>query len=53
LKLPEGDHVTKPEAKLAFRREDDTIKLGANFYFAWGPAAPASSPMFVKALPAE
>jgi hypothetical protein len=45
--------TSSPAFNYAFRREDDTIKLGVNFYFGVGPAAPVSSPMFVKALPAK
>ena len=45
--------TSSPAFNYAFRREDDTIKLGVNFYFGAAPAAPASSPMFVKALPAK
>ncbi len=45
--------TSSPAFNYAFRREDDTIKLGVNFYFGAGPAAPVGSPMFVKALPAK
>jgi hypothetical protein len=45
--------VSSPAFNYAFRREDDTFKLGVNFYFSAPSAAPASSPMFVKALPAK
>ena len=45
--------TSSPAFNYAFRREDDTIKLGVNFYFGAAPAAPVSSPMFVKALPAK
>jgi hypothetical protein len=42
---------SSPAFNYAFRREDDTIKLGVNFYFAAAPA-PASAPAYpVKALP--
>jgi len=42
--------ASSPAFNYAFRREDDTIKLGVNFYFGAAPA-PVSAPMFVKALP--
>jgi hypothetical protein len=44
--------ASSPAFNYAFRREDDTIKLGVNFYFN-APPAPVSSPMFVKALPSK
>jgi hypothetical protein len=31
---------SSPAFNYAFRREDDTIKLGLNFYFGAAPAAP-------------
>jgi hypothetical protein len=41
--------TSSPAFNYAFRREDDTIKLGVNFYFGAAPA-PASSPAYpVKA----
>ena len=33
--------ASSPACNYAFRREDDTFKLGVNFYFGAGPAAPA------------
>jgi hypothetical protein len=45
--------TSSPAFNYAFRREDDTFKLGVNFYFGAAPAAPVSSPMFIKALPAK
>ena len=44
--------TSSPAFNYAFRREDDTIKLGVNFYFGAAPAT-VSSPMFVKALPVK
>jgi hypothetical protein len=43
--------ASSPAFNYAFRREDDTFKLGVNFYFDAQP--PASSPMFVKARPVK
>jgi opacity protein-like surface antigen len=41
--------ASSPAFNYAFRREDDTIKLGVNFYFGAAPA-PTSSPAYpVKA----
>ena len=42
--------TSSPAFNYAFRREDDTIKLGVNFYFGAAPA-PASRAYPVKALP--
>jgi hypothetical protein len=44
--------ASPPAFNYAFRREDDTIELGVNFYFNSLPA-PVSSSMFVKALPTK
>jgi hypothetical protein len=42
--------ASSPAFNYAFRREDDTIKLGVNFYFGAAPAS--TSPAYpVKALP--
>ena len=41
--------TSSPAFNYAFRREDDTIKLGVNFYFAAAPAAAASPAYPVKA----
>jgi len=35
---------SSPAFDYAFKREDDTVKLGVNFYFGASPAAPPSAP---------
>jgi len=43
--------ASSPAFDYAFKREDDTVKLGVNFYFGAGPAQPPSTPTYpVKAL---
>lgn len=43
--------ASSPGFNYAFRREDDTVKLGLNFYFGAASPAPPSSPNYpVKAL---
>ena len=44
--------ASSPAFNYAFRRDDETFKVGVNFYFN-APPPPASSLMFVKALPAK
>jgi hypothetical protein len=44
--------TSSPAFNYAFRREDDTIKFGVNFYFGAAPA-PAAPAYPVKALPAK
>jgi hypothetical protein len=43
--------TSSPAFNYAFRREDDTIKLGVNFYFGAAQATPAPAAYPVKALP--
>jgi nitrate reductase NapE component len=43
--------TSSPAFNYAFRREDDTIKFGVNFYFGSSPAAPTSPAYPVKAPP--
>jgi hypothetical protein len=44
--------ASSPAFNYAFRREDDTIKLGVNFYFGVAPAPIPRSPAYpMKALP--
>jgi len=46
--------ASSPAFNYAFRREDDTVKLGLNFYFGGSPATePTRSPMLVKVLPTK
>jgi hypothetical protein len=43
--------ASSPGFNYAFKREDDTVKFGVNFYFGAAPPAPPSSPTYpVKAL---
>lgn len=45
--------ASSPGFNYAFRREDDTLKLGVNFYFAATPAAVTSLPTYPVKAPAS
>ncbi len=45
--------ASSPGFNYAFRREDDTLKLGVNFYFAAAPPTVASSPTYPVKAPAS
>jgi hypothetical protein len=44
---------SSPGFNYAFRREDDTVKLGVNFYFGAAAALPPASPTFPVKAPAS
>jgi hypothetical protein len=44
--------ASSPGFNYAFRREDDTVKLGVNFYFGAAPALPPASPSYPVKAPA-
>ncbi len=45
--------ASSPAFDYAFKREDDTVKLGVNFYFGAGPASPPASPAYPVKAPAS
>ena len=44
--------TSSPAFNYAFRREDDTIKLGVNFYFGAAPTPPTAAPTYPVKAPA-